>query len=321
MSEPIDPKTKPLVPRLRREDGKLVESVALVGMGPSMQSFLADMITQDRKEPIADEIWTINLSGLALRTDRIVWMDDLQEQRKNFAYCIDDLTRRDVPVLTTTAYPDLVPKSYRYPIEEVAVYSLGYFGRLYVNNSVAYALAYAHVMGVKTIKVYGCDFTYPNWNHAEKGRGCVECWLFAHVVKGGDIVLPVTTSLFDQAHGNELYGYAEQPEIHLPDGVRMRFTQNEGGRGNYVFVPPDTSGVPTHAESSTDGAVRAPVPGVERSGSGADGGAEVRAPAEAPVDSSGEGVRRPARRRRSGAGVEGDPGEGAERGPSDREAA
>ena len=285
---------------LYRADGKPVESMALIGMGPSMQAYLSDVITQDRTQDIADEVWAINLAPMALHCDRIIWMDDLEEQNKLFGFSIRKLRERDVPVVTVVAYPDLVPKSETYPINDVALMSLRLFGRIYLNNSVAYAVAYAHTHGVRSMKLYGCDFTYPNWNHAEKGRACVEAWLTAHVLKGGHVDLPNSTSLFDQAHGSSLYGYVKQPDIRLPDGSILRHVETPNG-GSHVFIPPDTSGVP-NAQSAADGSVSGSVPGAEGSGAGGDAAEQVPVGAVEPDDSSREGVR--------GAGAGGRDGEG-----------
>ena len=277
--------------RIFRKDGKPVDSMALIGMGPSMQAYLSALITQDRTEPLADEVWAINLAPMALRCDRIVWMDDLEEQNKLFGFSIRRLAELDVPVITSIGYPDLVPKSESYPINEVAIRSLQLFGRIYLNNSVAYGVALAHTFGVRSIKLYGCDFTYPNWNHAEKGRACVEAWLTAHVLKGGHVDLPDSTSLFDQAHGSALYGYVKQPEVVLPDGSILRHVETPNG-GNHVFIPPDTSGV-TNAESAADGPVPGSVPGAEGSGAGRDAGEQVPGGEAGSDDPSGEGLRGP----------------------------
>ena len=276
-------------PRLFRADGSPVTSVAIIGMGPSMQGFLTEIITQDRTEPIADEIWTINLASLAIRTDRVVWMDDLEEQNKNFAFSLWDIARLNVPVLTATAHPEIVPLSYAYPINDVAVLSLQYFGRVYLNNSVAYAIGYAHAMGVKSLKLYGCDFTYPNWNHAERGRACVESWLVAHVDRGGQVALPEGTSLFDQVHGNFLYGYAKQPDITLPNGAVLKYVELPNHEKRGAYVPQDTSGV-TNAQPAADGPVSGAVSGAEGPAAGGDASEPLPGAAPEPDPASGEGV-------------------------------
>jgi len=203
------------------------ETVAIIGMGPSMKDFFTETITQDRTEKFSDEIWCINLSAMALRCDRVVWMDDLKKQNEDFPYSIWDLARLRIPILTTIAYPELVPMSETYPIDKVADLSIKHFGRIYINNSVAYAIAYAILIGVRKIKLYGCDFTYPNRNTAEEGRGCVEAWLTVHSETGGDVQIAPSSCLYDMVYPPLLYGYMEQPLITLKDGRVIKYIEDE----------------------------------------------------------------------------------------------
>jgi hypothetical protein len=59
-----------------------------------------------------------------------------------------------------------------FPLKEVAT-GLGF---CYFNNTVAYAVAYAIWSKVKTLCLYGIDYTYKNVSMAESGRACVEFW-------------------------------------------------------------------------------------------------------------------------------------------------
>lgn len=199
------------------------ESIVILGMGPSQTDFRNEIITQDRYEPIADEIWAINLSAMGYRCDRVIWMDDIKAQNEQFPYCIADLRKLDKPVVCPLAVPELIPKSVTYPVREAYELSRRFFGRVYFNNGVAYAIAYAILGGVKTIKIYGCDFTYPNWNQGETGRACVESWLMAFQATGGNIGCAPSTSLFDTCLPEGWYGFNPQPVIKMPDGETVAF--------------------------------------------------------------------------------------------------
>jgi hypothetical protein len=64
--------------------------------------------------------------------------------------------------------------------------------------------------------MYGCDFTYPDRNYAESGRGCTEAWMALASASGMTIILPDKSSLFDAVEPNKgVYGYIEQPMIDL----------------------------------------------------------------------------------------------------------
>lgn len=208
-----------------------MDTVCIVGMGPSHFKFMTDMITQDRREPMADEIWTINCAAFALKCDRVFWMDDLKKEAERNDYCVQDVARLNIPVITSTAYPSLVPKSEAYPIDAAVELSLDLFGCVYLPNTICYAIALCMMKEVKTIKLYGADFTYINRNFAESGRAAVEAWLTFFKALGGNVVLPDTTSLFNRVGnvgndgeviGRGLYGYDVQPTIKLSDGRVMK---------------------------------------------------------------------------------------------------
>jgi len=208
-----------------------VKTVCIVGMGPSYNAFIQELMTQDRKEPIADEIWAINCAVFPVRCNRVFWMDDLQREAERNDYCVKDLARLGVPVITSKAYPDLVPNSMAYPINEAVELSLQLFNDVYLPNTICYAIALAMLEGFERIKIYGADFTYPNRNFAESGRASVEAWLMAYKAGDGEVSLPESTSLFNRAgqvdnDGNliprSLYGYDDQPVITLTDGRTLR---------------------------------------------------------------------------------------------------
>jgi len=205
------------------------KTVWLVGMGPSCYDIFAPLLTQEATPDLYDEIWAINMAANVFHHDVVFWMDDLEAQEQFKPGLISMLRRRGKPVITSKAYPEILPKSYDYPLSECVVPSMMLIGKPYMTNSVAQAIAYAIHKGVKTLKMYGCDFTYPDRNYAESGRGCTEAWMALASASGMEIVLPDKTSLFDAVSvGDGIYGYAEQPVVELPNGVK--YFPGEGGR-------------------------------------------------------------------------------------------
>lgn len=204
-------------PKVERGGG----TVALIGMGPSITSYLTETLTQEYQPNHCDEVWAINMSANVIRHDVVIWMDNLADQEDFKPGLFAALRSYGTPVLTTKATRSVVPNSYDFPIDEVTALSMPIFGKPYFNNGVAMAIAYAIWKGVKTLKMYGCDFTYPNRNYAEGGRGCTEAWMALASASGMQIVLPESTSLFDAVEvGKGVYGYAEQPIINMPDGSK-----------------------------------------------------------------------------------------------------
>lgn len=211
------------------------KTVALVGMGPSVQDLMRDTLTQEFKPEFADEVWAINMAANLIWHDVVFWMDDLDDQENYRPGLFKLLRRRGRPVITSRRRPKVVPHSYDYPVQEVAEIAIKAFGKPYINNAVAAAIGYAIWKKVKTLRIYGADFTYPNWTHGESGRACVEAWMALASMAGMNLIIPPTTSLMDSVCDKGVYGYKEQPRIVAPDGStivhRMR---GDGHGGSYV---------------------------------------------------------------------------------------
>lgn len=319
------------------------KTVCLIGMGPSIQDYLGETLTQELKPEHHDEVWGINMVGNCVRCDLIFWTDDLEQQKnyqphkliptvnvKNFvrengqtiadicgeevgrwmqgilgmpeevagevyndvvedmktlvnkgsliklphemmlrlgqAYGADgqagkpdpsrDLTgllqmldRHKTPVMSAIRYPEIIENSFDYPIDEIAQLSYDIFRKPYLNNGVAMAIAYAMWKGVKTLRIYGCDFTYPNRDFAESGRACVESWLTAAVLKDINIGVAPHSSVFDMVGEGAIYGYKTQPTLTMSDGTVFRYDPNRhNGRfgGQFLtqsfYQPEDSSG-------------------------------------------------------------------------------
>lgn len=281
------------------------ETVALVGMGPSIGDLFTETMTQEFMPEFADEFWTINMASNIVHSDVIFWLDDLEQQDKFKPGLISVLRRKDVPVITSKSYRKILPNSYDFPIDEVVALALPIFGKPYLNNGVAMAIAYALVKGVKVLKIYGADFSYPNRDYAESGRACVEAWVTVACMRQPtmEIRLCPKTSLFDAVLDKGIYGYATQPLITLPDGQKYQY--KSAGKAPPGYKPEDTSGQPKEMK---DDRISGDLPGVEGSSSHADG-ADAHAangvdPTPPPaVARSGKGVRN---RRKSGRHKKGD---------------
>ncbi|KKL65099.1 hypothetical protein LCGC14_2158340, partial [marine sediment metagenome] len=200
----------------------------------------------------ADEVWAVNMAAHLFWHDLVFWMDDLKKQRDFKPDLISELNRRGRPIMTATSYRDVCPTSYDYPIDAVGKISVDIFQRVYLSNSIAQAIGYAIHKGVKVLKLYGCDFTYPDRNFAEAGRACVEAWCTAAITKYDmDIGLCPRTSLFDTVSSRTgVYGFAEQPEVKVGKGQKYKFTKKEDAKA-LPYKPEDSSGVKKNGISAT----------------------------------------------------------------------
>jgi SAM-dependent methyltransferase len=186
--------------------------IAILGLGPSLDQYLDITKRLGGRHAFCDQVWGINALGGVFDCDMVFHMDDVRIQEiraaakpaSNIARMLDWIKTSRVPVVTSRPHPDY-PATCAFPLEEV----LNHLGHDYFNSTAAYAVAYAIHIGATKISVFGMDFTYPNSNDAEKGRGCVEFWLGQAHARGIEIKLPATTSLMDSNHPRaaRLYGY------------------------------------------------------------------------------------------------------------------
>lgn len=217
-----------------RSETSVPESVAILGLGPSLEQYVDIAKRLGGRHKVADEVWGINSLGSVIQCDRIFHMDDVRIQQlrsearpqSNIAAMLDWMKHHPGPIYTSRPHPDY-PGLVAYPLEDV----LNTCGYDYFNSTAAYAVAFAIHLGVKKLSLWGCDFTYPKAHDAEKGRACVEFWLGMASERGIRIQLPTKTSLMDALHGRaeRLYGYDTVNVDMQHDGQRMRvvFTERE----------------------------------------------------------------------------------------------
>lgn len=188
------------------------DHVAILGLGPSLASFVDLTKRLGGRSAWCDEVWGINAVADVIACHRVFHMDDLsvQEARAeakpegNIASMVRWLRKHPGPIYTSRlrpGYPGLV----EFPLQEV----LRDGGLPYFNNTAAYAIAYAVLIGVKKISLFGIDFTLPNIHAGEKGRACCEFWLGIAAARGIVIVGPEQTTLMDYCapDSERFYGY------------------------------------------------------------------------------------------------------------------
>lgn len=199
------------------------EKVALVAMGASSAVYNALVASHGHRKSLFNETWVINAMGACLQFDRAFVMQDIKhlitkeaETRKVAQGILQWLPECKVPVYTSTAYEEW-PALVEYPVQDVLRY-LG--GPPYLNNSVAYAIAYAMYIGVKELFIFGADFTYQDNHISESGRGCCEYIMGIGVARGFKVAIPDSSTMMDANKPMErkLYGYVDPMQIDIVDG-------------------------------------------------------------------------------------------------------
>jgi SAM-dependent methyltransferase len=213
---------------------KLVpNSVAIVAMGRSSATYLRLAAHSGGRHRVADETWAINSMGGVIAHDLLFHMDDCKIQEKRAAR--DSLgniggmlkwLRHHPQFITSRAYPDY-PGAIEFPLEDF----INKVGVTYLNNTVAYAVAYAIYIGVKKISLYGADYSYPDLHKAESGRGCVEFLLGLAAARGIQIEVAQDSTLLDAEvpESQRFYGY-DTRDVKIdygPNGAKVTFTERK----------------------------------------------------------------------------------------------
>ena len=183
------------------------KSVAIVALGNSCSEYLMSKI---RSETF-DEVWAINSIAAAIFHDKVFMMDppsrflDGEFAGKQTNAMKERLLKKlDIPIFSCTTdkrCPDVID----YPLQEV----LEKTKYAYLNNTVAYAIAYAVAYEATELHLYGVDFSHKNVHFAESGRACCEFWLAIAISNKIKVKIASTSSLLDTNVPDEekLYGY------------------------------------------------------------------------------------------------------------------
>ena len=187
---------------------KLSESsVAIVGLGNSWQDF---NIAKTHGVNF-DEVWAINAVSSVIYHDRVFMMDpasrflDSNDAGGQTESMKKVLLEHKGPIYTgekDSRCPGLV----EYPVKEVVEETECH----YLNNTVAYAVAFAYWNKVRKVSLFGIDFTYKsNPAFAEAGRACVEFWLSKCMEANIQVDIAQNSSLLDAniPAEDKLYGY------------------------------------------------------------------------------------------------------------------
>ena len=190
--------------KIRELEGK---KIALVGLGASQVDFVISIENSQEW----DEVWCINASLAVFQCDRVFMMDPASRYLDTEdAGNQTDVMRKFLPTFDKPIYSceldERVPAIVEYPIVDVIQDQKC----AYLNNTVAYAIAFGLYNKVGHIDLFGMDFSYKhNLHFAEAGRGCVEFWISRCISSGVGIGASPRSALLDSnvPPDERLYGY------------------------------------------------------------------------------------------------------------------
>lgn len=184
--------------------------VDVVALGRTCQTYAKNQLRKQRDpENTVDEVWTINRGLRLFACDLAFVLDELDaENRKDPDYG-KAIAAFDKPIITTRSSA-LAPWATLYPAADI----LDCFQRLtgmsdpYWHNSIPMVVAYAWFIGVKELRLWGCDYQLEDGRVIEDDRACLEHWVGFVRARGMRVGAPVDSTLFNgYRRGDELYVY------------------------------------------------------------------------------------------------------------------
>jgi hypothetical protein len=207
---------------MQHPTGNKPQRVALIAAGPSKAEWTDILSATGVEGPSVDEVWGINGVGRSIRVDVTFMMDDYAAQRAHLPTKAQWFETAGHPIITSTPRPNC-PTAHAYPLGDV----LKLPGALdYLNHTVPYVIAYAIVLGVKELLIFGADYVASGAHYDNSGKhnnrpvagrymGCTSFWLGVAAARGMDIIVGGRSPLLDSDVPTleRFYGYLIKPVI------------------------------------------------------------------------------------------------------------
>ena len=204
--------------------GKSPKRVVLIAAGPSKAEWVNACSSLAIEGGMPDEVWGLNTVPRGIPCDVCFIMDDYLTFKGHMPQFAEWMQTCPVPLFTSRAYPEL-PTSIRYPLADV----LSMTGaRPFFNHTVSYMIAYAILIGVKEIMLFGADYIandYKTGMEVQHGSarfmGCASFWLGMAAGRGISVAVAPKSPLLDaDIHQDQwFYGYFPKPvvQFHMGD--------------------------------------------------------------------------------------------------------
>lgn len=201
--------------------GKRPSVVCIVGLGPSGAQYRQALIPHEPGVPW-DEVWAVNTGIRHVPYDLAFVMDDMREYGRAYPEYGEALRRTGGPIITSKCYPEYQRTAIAYPLRQVLA-TINPRMRRFHGNSIPYLLAYALLIGVRRVLLFGVDFDFGDGHQQERGQSLVSCWV--GYLEGRGIIVDIVESsplLETRARTSHLfqnfYGYIQQPILaDFPD--------------------------------------------------------------------------------------------------------
>jgi len=225
MEESVDNSVQQSV-KFDHPTGFIPKEVVMLLLGESKRQY-ADIhaVSHDRRFPGEAEIWTCNAGFRIWDHDLLFVLDDLEQEAYKWPTYGDDLEHHGVPIITSKGY-ERWPQAVEYPYAAVCQ-SFGLQGLdRYFCNTVPFMLAYALLIGVERVTIFGADYWTPSHTGREADLANAEWWLGFCRAKGMTFALADNTTLMRAHSRPPTYGYRFDPNLALDRAAVKRKAEN-----------------------------------------------------------------------------------------------
>jgi len=195
-------------------------NIAIVAMGESQLDYHLSVSHGHE----FDEVWAINaMAGIARQVDKTFMLDPASrfldtDDAGSQTHLMRKVLKEHPGPIYTCELDDRCDNLVEFPLLDVVKET----GSSYLNNTVAFAVAFAMYNRVGRINMFGVDFTYKgNLHFAEAGRACVEFWLSKCISAGIVVSVAPRSGLLDTdlPIQEKIYGYhrLDNPPVILFD--------------------------------------------------------------------------------------------------------
>tara|TARA_Y100001938_G_scaffold149968_1_gene238961 strand:+ start:200 stop:937 length:738 start_codon:yes stop_codon:yes gene_type:complete len=195
-------------------------NIAIVAMGESQLDYHLSVSHGHE----FDEVWAINaMAGIARQVDKTFMLDPASrfldtDDAGSQTHLMRKVLKEHPGPIYTCELDDRCSNLVEFPLLDVVKET----GSSYLNNTVAFAVAFAMYNRVGRINMFGVDFTYKgNLHFAEAGRACVEFWLSKCISAGIVVSVAPRSGLLDTdlPIQEKIYGYhrLDNPPVILFD--------------------------------------------------------------------------------------------------------
>ena len=171
-------------------------NIAIVAMGESQLDYHLSVSHGHE----FDEVWAINaMAGIARQVDKTFMLDPASrfldtDDAGSQTHLMKKVLKEHPGPIYTCELDDRCDNLVEFPLLDVVKET----GSSYLNNTVAFAVAFAMYNRVGRINMFGVDFTYKgNLHFAEAGRACVEFWLSKCISAGIVVSVAPRSGLLD----------------------------------------------------------------------------------------------------------------------------